>query len=75
MYELNKITERCYYINCPAKIFVPAHAPVTDDITELADIYVAKVHEIAENFLLCLKIICYFGSVFREISILEGKKH
>ena len=35
-----------------AKMFVPAHAPATDDIAGLADINIAKVHEIADKILL-----------------------
>lgn len=34
-----------------AKMFVPAHAPATDDITELADVNIAKVHEITDKIL------------------------
>lgn len=43
-----------------AKIFVPAHAPAADDITELADINIAKVHEIADKILsICNEQICF----------------
>lgn len=34
-----------------AKMFVPAHAPATDDITELADYNISKVHEAAEKII------------------------
>lgn len=34
-----------------AEKFVPSHAPVTDDITELADYNICKVNEIAERIL------------------------
>lgn len=43
-----------------AKMFVPAHAPATDDITELADVNIAKVHEIADKILsVCSEPICF----------------
>ena len=43
-----------------AKMFVPAHAPVTDDIAGLADINRAKVYEIAEKILsVCKDPICF----------------
>ncbi len=42
------------------KMFVPAHAPVTDNITELADYNRNKVHEIAEKILsVCREPICF----------------
>ncbi len=42
-----------------AKIFVPAHAPVTDDIAGLADVNIAKVHEIADKILwICNEPLC-----------------
>lgn len=42
------------------KMFVPAHAPATDNITELADYNINKVHEIAEKILsLCGGPICF----------------
>lgn len=34
-----------------AKMFVPAHAPATDNITELADYNINKVHEAAEKII------------------------
>ena len=43
-----------------AKMFVPAHAPATDDITELADVNFAKVHEIADKIQsVCSEPICF----------------
>lgn len=43
-----------------SKIFVPAHAPVSNDIAELVDINIAKVHEIADKILsVCSKPICF----------------
>lgn len=42
------------------KMFVPAHAPATDNITKLADYNINKVHEIAEKILsLCKEPICF----------------
>ena len=41
-------------------MFVPAHAPATDDIAGLADINRAKVYEIAEKILsVCKDPICF----------------
>ncbi len=43
-----------------ANMFVPAHAPVTDDIIGLADVNIAKVHEIADKILsVCSEPICF----------------
>ena len=43
-----------------AKMFVPAHAPATDDVTGLADVNIAKVHEIANKILsVCNEPICF----------------
>lgn len=43
-----------------AKMFVPSHAPATDDITELADVNIAKVHKIADKILsVCSNPICF----------------
>lgn len=66
-YQISFIYDVAEYLNTlekvktmQAKVFVPAHAPVTDDITELADINLAKVHEIAEKILLiCKEPICF----------------
>lgn len=52
-----------------AKMFVPAHAPVTDDITEFADMNIAKVHEIADKILaVCNKPICFENILQRLFS-------
>ncbi|MCM1364178.1 MAG: MBL fold metallo-hydrolase [Faecalibacterium sp.] len=52
-----------------AKMFVASHAPVTDDITELADINIAKVHEIADKILaVCNKPICFENILQRLFS-------
>lgn len=43
-----------------AKMFVPAHAPATDDIAGLADVNIAKVHEIADKILsICSEPLCF----------------
>ena len=43
-----------------ARMFVPAHAGATEDITELADLNIAKVHEIAEKILsVCREPVCF----------------
>lgn len=43
-----------------AKVFVPAHSEVTDDIAPLAQLNIDKVHEIAEKILtLCAQPICF----------------
>lgn len=43
-----------------AKIFVPAHAPVTDNIAELAKYNICKVNEIANHIIeLCKESICF----------------
>lgn len=43
-----------------AKIFVPSHAPATDNIVELADINTAKVYEIAGEILsICNEPVCF----------------
>jgi len=52
-----------------AKMFVPAHAPATDDITELADVNIAKVHEIADKILsVCSEPICFENILQRLFS-------
>ena len=52
-----------------AKMFVPAHAPATDDITELADVNIAKVHEIADTILsVCSEPICFENILQRLFS-------
>jgi glyoxylase-like metal-dependent hydrolase (beta-lactamase superfamily II) len=43
-----------------AKVFVPAHSEVTDDIAPLAQLNIDKVYEISENILaLCAQPICF----------------
>ncbi len=52
-----------------AKIFVPAHAPATDDIVGLADINIAKVHEIADKILsICSEPLCFENILQRLFS-------
>lgn len=52
-----------------AKMFVPAHAPATDDITGLADVNIAKVHEIAGKILsVCSEPICFENILQRLFS-------
>lgn len=52
-----------------AKMFVPAHAPATDDITELTDVNIAKVHEIADKILsVCSEPICFENILQRLFS-------
>jgi glyoxylase-like metal-dependent hydrolase (beta-lactamase superfamily II) len=52
-----------------AKIFVPAHAPAIDDIAGLADINIAKVHEIADKiFSICSEPICFENILQRLFS-------
>ncbi len=52
-----------------AKMFVPAHAPATDDIAGLADINIAKVHEIADKILsICSEPICFENILQRLFS-------
>ena len=72
-YQISFIYDVAEYLNTlerikslKAKLFVPAHAPVTEDITELADYNINKVHEVIGKLLsICqkqfLKIICCFG--------------
>ena len=51
------------------KIFVPAHAPAIDDIAGLADINIAKVHEIADKILLiCSEPLCFENILQRLFS-------
>ena len=43
-----------------AKVFVPAHAAATEDISELAQYNIDKVHEIAEKIIdLCKESLCF----------------
>ena len=66
-YQISFIYDVAEYLNTlerikslKAKLFVPAHAPVTEDITELADYNINKVHEIIEKLLsICQEPICF----------------
>jgi len=52
-----------------AKMFVPAHAPATDDITGLADVNITKVHEIADKIQsVCSEPICFENILKRLFS-------
>lgn len=43
-----------------AKLFVPSHAEATEDIAELAQYNIDKVHEVAEHILdLCVSPLCF----------------
>lgn len=43
-----------------ANMFIPAHAEATEDISELAQYNIDKVHEVAENIIgLCEKPVCF----------------
>ncbi len=50
-----------------AKRFVPAHAPAAEDITELADMNIAKVHEIAEHILSICSEPVSFESILQRL--------
>ncbi|MBQ3405298.1 MAG: MBL fold metallo-hydrolase [Oscillospiraceae bacterium] len=64
-YQIGFIYDVATYLNTlekvkqmSASVFVPAHAAVSKDVTELADINIAKVHEIADRITeLCEKPI------------------
>lgn len=66
-YQISFIYDVAEYLNTlerikslKAKLFVPAHAPVTEDITELADYNINKVHEVIGKLLsICQKPICF----------------
>lgn len=46
--------------NMKAKLFVPSHAPVTDDISELAEYNISIVNETAEKIVgICKEPICF----------------
>lgn len=52
-----------------AKIFVPAHVPVIDDITGLADVNIAKVHEVSDKILsICKESVCFENILQRLFS-------
>lgn len=53
--------------NMQAKIFVPAHAEASEEIAELAQYNIDKVHEIAERILgICIEPIC-FESILQRL--------
>ncbi|MDE7307883.1 MAG: MBL fold metallo-hydrolase [Lachnospiraceae bacterium] len=55
-----------------AKVFVPAHASATDDIAELADVNIAKVHEITDKILsICSRPVCFENILQRLFSEYE----
>lgn len=66
-YQISFIYDVAEYLNTlerikslKAKQFVPAHAPVTEDITELADYNINKVHKVIGKLLsICQKPICF----------------
>ena len=66
-YQISFIYDVAEYLNTleriksiKAKLFVPAHAPVSEDITELADYNINKVHEIIEKLLsICQEPVCF----------------
>lgn len=66
-YQISFIYDVAEYLNTlerikslKAKLFVPAHAPVTEDITELADYNINKVHKVIGKLLsICQKPICF----------------
>ncbi len=50
-----------------AKMFVPSHAPATDDISELADYNIKVVNEVAEKIIeTCAEPIC-FEDILRQL--------
>ncbi len=52
-----------------AKCFVPSHAAASDDITELAEINIAKVHEVSDKILsICAEPICFENILQRLFS-------
>ncbi len=56
-----------------AKVFVPSHAPVTEDIAGLAQYNLDKVREIAERIVrLCEEPLCFeslLAKLFREYAL------
>lgn len=50
-----------------AKTFVPAHAPVADDISELAEYNIAVVNEIAEKIVGICKEPSFFENILRRL--------
>ena len=51
-----------------AKIFVPAHADVTEDILPSAQYNIDKVHEIAEKTVTLCKKSIYFEMILQKLS-------
>lgn len=50
-----------------AKLFVPSHAEATEDIAELAQYNIDKVHEVAEHILdLCVSPLC-FEAILQQV--------
>ncbi len=60
--------------NLKAKIFVPAHAEVTDDIAPLAQMNIDKVHEIADGILEICKKPMIFEKVLQQLFNTYGLK-
>ena len=56
-----------------AKLFVPSHAAVTEDIAPLAQVNIDKVHEIAERILaICAEPLCFeaiLQRLFRDYAL------
>lgn len=61
IYDVAKYLKTLEYIKTlKAKAFVPAHAPAADDISELADLNINTVNEIAEKITeICKNPICF----------------
>ena len=61
IYDVGAYLQTLEYIKqIDAKVFVPSHAPITDDIVPLAQINIDKVNEIAERILsICRTPICF----------------
>lgn len=73
-YQIGFIYDVAEYLNTleklktlKAKMFVPAHAPVTDDITELTNINIAKVNEISEKILSVCKAPVCFENILQKL--------
>lgn len=73
-YQIGFIYDVAEYINTLEKIkqikakkFVPAHAPIADDITELAQYNIDKVNEIAEHIIMICKEPIYFECILQKL--------
>lgn len=73
-YKIGFIYDVAEYINTLEKIkqikakkFVPAHAPIADDITELAQYNIDKVNEIAEHIIMICKEPIYFECILQKL--------